>query len=141
MSVLKQHYVVDGSDLTLAGAASGSVKSALRRLGYSPEATRKIAIAMYEAEINTVIHASGGEIDVFIYPDRVEFIVKDQGPGIPDVERAMQEGWSTASENIREQGFGAGMGLPNIKKYSDSMKIESTPGVGTTLYITVNNVV
>jgi len=139
MNAVRMHYVVDGDNLSAAGEASGSVKSALKRLGYCPDAARRVAIAMYEAEINCVIHAGGGEIDVAIYPDKIEAVVYDSGPGIPDIDKAMQEGWSTATELIRRQGFGAGMGLPNIKKYSDSFRIESEAGKGTTLYITVLN--
>ena len=109
----------------------------LKSLGYDPDAIRRVAIAMYEAEINMVIHADGGFCDVDIYPDRVEILLSDHGPGIPDVDKAMQEGFSTAPDNVRSLGFGAGMGLPNIKKYSDEMRIETTIGVGTNLYLTV----
>ena len=131
------HYEVSGEDFTRAGEASGSVKKRLKSLGYDPDAIRRTAIAMYEAEINMVIHADGGYCDVDIYPDRVEVLLADHGPGIPDVEKAMQEGYSTAPDNVRSLGFGAGMGLPNIKKYSDEMRIDTTIGVGTNLYLTV----
>ena len=131
------HYEVSDEDFTRAGEASGLVKKRLKALGYSPDAIRRVAIAMYEAEINMVIHADGGFCDVDIYPDRVEILLSDHGPGIPDVEKAMQEGFSTAPDNVRTLGFGAGMGLPNIKKYSDEMRIETTIGVGTNLYLTV----
>ncbi|MBQ1838888.1 MAG: ATP-binding protein [Ruminococcus sp.] len=131
------HYEVSGEDFTRAGEASSAVKKRLKSLGYNPDAIRRIAIAMYEAEINMVIHADGGFCDVDIYPDRVEILLSDHGPGIPDVEKAMQEGYSTAPDNVRSLGFGAGMGLPNIKKYSDEMRIETTIGVGTNLYLTV----
>lgn len=131
------HYEVSGEDFTRAGEASGSVKKRLKSLGYDPDAIRRVAIAMYEAEINMVIHADGGYCDVDIFPDRVEILLADHGPGIPDVEKAMQEGYSTAPDNVRSLGFGAGMGLPNIKKYSDEMRIETTIGVGTNLYLTV----
>ena len=131
------HYEVSGEDFTRAGEASGAVKKRLKSLGYNPDAIRRTAIAMYEAEINMVIHADGGFCDVDIYPDRVEILLSDHGPGIPDVEKAMQEGYSTAPDNVRSLGFGAGMGLPNIKKYSDEMRIETTIGVGTNLYLTV----
>lgn len=134
---IKMHYTVSGDDFTRAGEASGQVKSTLKRLGYNFDAIRNVAIAMYEAEINMVIHANGGEIDVDVFPDRVEIVLADQGPGIQDVEKAMQEGWSTAPDNVRSLGFGAGMGLPNIKKYTDSMRIETELGKGTTMYITV----
>ena len=131
------HYEVSGEDFTRAGEASGAVKKRLKSLGYDPDAIRRVAIAMYEAEINMVIHADGGFCDVDIYPDRVEVLLSDHGPGIPDVEKAMQEGYSTAPDNVRSLGFGAGMGLPNIKKYSDEMRIDTTIGVGTNLYLTV----
>ena len=131
------HYEVSGEDFTRAGEASGSVKKRLKSLGYNPDAIRRTAIAMHEAEINMVIHADGGYCDVDIYPDRIEILLADHGPGIPDVEKAMQEGYSTAPDNVRSLGFGAGMGLPNIKKYSDEMRIETTIGVGTNLYLTV----
>lgn len=131
------HYEVSDEDFTRAGEASGLVKKRLKALGYSPDAIRRVAIAMYEAEINMVIHADGGFCDVDIYPDRIEILLSDHGPGIPDVEKAMQEGFSTAPDNVRSLGFGAGMGLPNIKKYSDEMRIETTIGVGTNLYLTI----
>ena len=131
------HYEVSGEDFTRAGEASGAVKKRLKSLGYNPDAIRRVAIAMYEAEINMVIHADGGYCDVDIYPVKVAILLADHGPGIPDVEKAMQEGFSTAPDNVRSLGFGAGMGLPNIKKYSDEMRIETTIGVGTNLYLTV----
>ena len=131
------HYEVSGEDFTRAGEASGAVKKRLKSLGFNPDAIRRTAIAMYEAEINMVIPADGGFCDVDIYPDRIEILLSDHGPGIPDVEKAMQEGYSTAPDNVRSLGFGAGMGLPNIKKYSDEMRIETTIGVGTNLYLTV----
>ena len=131
------HYEVSGEDFTRAGEASGAVNKRLKSLGFNPDAIRRTAIAMYEAEINMVIHADGGFCDVDIYPDRIEILLSDHGPGIPDVEKAMQEGFSTAPDNVRSLGFGAGMGLPNIKKYSDEMRIETTIGVGTNLYLTI----
>ena len=131
------HFVVDGEDFTSAGQASVSVKKNLRRLGISPETIRRISIAMYEGEINMVIHAGGGSADVLVYEDRIEICLDDQGPGIADVEMAMQEGYSTAPDNVRSLGFGAGMGLPNMKRYTDDMKIESVVGEGTTITMTV----
>ena len=131
------HYEVSGEDFTRAGEASGAVKKRLKSLGYNPDAIRRVAIAMYEAEINMVIHADGGYCDVDIYPDKVEILLADHGPGIPDVEKAMQEGFSTAPDNVRSLGFGAGMGLPNIKKYSDEMDIQTEIGVGTTVTMKV----
>ena len=132
------HFVVDGEDFTSAGQASVQVKKNLRKLGINPEIIRKISIAMYEGEINMVIHAGGGTADVLIYENHIEMILADKGPGIENIELAMQEGFSTAPDNVRSLGFGAGMGLPNMKRYTDSMKIESKPGEGTTITMTVN---
>lgn len=137
MTVINLTYDVPGDDFTRAGEASGTVKRKLKRLGYDSDAVRRVAIAMYEAEINMVIHANGGQIFVDIYPDKVNVKLVDQGPGIPDVEKAMQEGYSTAPDNVRNLGFGAGMGLPNIKKYTDEMKIDTVIGKGTTMYLSV----
>jgi anti-sigma regulatory factor (Ser/Thr protein kinase) len=131
------HFVVDGEDFTSAGQASVQVKKNLRKLGIPPEVIRKISIAMYEGEINMVIHADGGEADVLVYEDRIVMILTDRGPGIADVEKAMQEGYSTAPDNVRSLGFGAGMGLPNMKRYTDDMQIESVVGEGTTITMTV----
>ena len=130
-------YTIDGNDFTRAGEASSSVKNKLKMLGVGSDAIRKVAIAMYEGEINMVIHAGGGEIDVDIAPDAVHMVLRDQGPGIQDISLAMREGWSTAPDDVRSLGFGAGMGLPNMKKYTDEMKVESTVGVGTTVTMTV----
>ena len=135
---LKFTFDVDGENFTSAGEASVAMKKNLRLLGVSPDIIRKVAIAMYEGEINMVIHAGGGTATVTIYPDCIEIILDDKGPGIPDVDLAMKEGFSTASENIRSLGFGAGMGLPNMKKNSDSINIESTLGVGTKITMKIN---
>ena len=137
MSNLLYHYVVPGDDFTRAGEASGSVKRVLKKLGISPEVIRKVSISLYEAEINQVIHAGGGEIDVEIAPDHIAIVLRDSGPGIPDVEKAMEAGYSTADERVRNLGFGAGMGLPNMKKHADSLSIQSTVGVGTQLRMTI----
>ena len=131
------HYDVPGDDFTRAGEASSSIKKALKQVGLALDIIRNVAIAMYEGEINMVIHAGGGEIDVDIAPDAVHMVLRDQGPGIQDISLAMQEGWSTAPDDVRSLGFGAGMGLPNMKKYTDEMKVESTAGVGTTVTMTV----
>lgn len=136
--VMKLNYQVSGTDFLAAGAASSAVKKVLRKLGVSPDVIRKVAIPMYEAEINMVIHANGGEIDVEISSDTIYVKLADNGPGIEDVNLAMQEGYSTASQNVREMGFGAGMGLPNIKKYADKMNITTEVGKGTTVEIFVN---
>ncbi|MBR4635332.1 MAG: ATP-binding protein [Clostridia bacterium] len=130
---LSFHFDVDGNDFTSAGEASVKVKKLMRQLGFSPELTRRVAIAMYEGEINMVIHANGGTADMYVDEDMVRIVLADHGPGIKDIAAAMQEGFSTAPDNIRALGFGAGMGLPNMKNYSDEMNIDSTVGVGTTI--------
>ncbi len=135
---IKFHFAVDGDDFTSAGQASVQVKKALRELGISPEIIRKVSIAMYEGEINMVIHAGGGEADVLVFENRIEIHLSDNGPGIGNIELAMQEGFSTAPDTIRSLGFGAGMGLPNMKRYSDSIRIDSAPGKGTNIFMTVN---
>ncbi len=136
--MLKLHFDVDGDDFTVAGECSSKVKKTLKQLGFDPEVIRRVAIAMYEGEINMVIHANGGQIDVAISPESIVAVLKDVGPGIPDVEKAMQEGFSTASNKVRELGFGAGMGLPNMKKYTDEMTIDTVCGKGTTVTLKVN---
>lgn len=130
-------YNISGEDFTRAGEASSDLKSKLRQMGVAPEVIRKVAIAMYEGEINMVIHANGGIIDVEITPEEIIMVLKDSGPGIADVSKAMQAGWSTATENVRSLGFGAGMGLPNMDKYSDEMDIQTELGVGTTVTMKV----
>ena len=135
---MKLHFDVSGEDFTRAGEASGKVKSKLKQLGIAPDAVRRVAIALYEGDINLVIHAGGGEIDVEITPENIKMTLSDKGPGIADLEKAMTEGFSTATENIRSLGFGAGMGLPNMKKYSDEMNIDTKLGEGTTIFMQVN---
>ena len=132
------HFDVDGEDFTSAGQASVQIKKILRRLGLSPEIIRRVSIAMYEGEINMVIHAGGGVADVRVFEDYIELVLKDNGPGISDINKAMQEGYSTATDTIRSLGFGAGMGLPNMKRYSDTMKIKSVVGEGTEIIMRVN---
>ena len=131
-------YDISADDFTRAGEASSDVKRKLKQIGVSPDAIRKVAIAMYEGEINMVIHAKGGVITVEITPEKIKMILADVGPGIPDVKLAMQAGYSTAPDEIRSLGFGAGMGLPNMKKYSDSMDIDTRIGEGTTITMVVN---
>lgn len=126
-------YHVEGGDLSQAGEASSKMKMTLRRLGLAPEVIRKASICMYEGEINMVIHAAGGEVTVEVGMEEIDIILADNGPGIPDVEQAMEEGYSTAGSEARSLGFGAGMGLPNMKRYSDEMVVDSTVGVGTTV--------
>lgn len=134
---LQLTYHISGDDFTRAGEASSDVKGKLKQMGILPEAIRKVAIAMYEGEINMVIHADGGIIEVIISPSEVKMVLSDKGPGIVDIELAMKEGYTTAPDNVRSLGFGAGMGLPNMKKYSDKMDITTKLGVGTTVTMTV----
>ena len=131
-------YTVPGDDFTRAGEASADVKRNLKRMVVDREAVRKAAIALYEGEINLAIHAGGGEITVTLTPDTIVMLLEDHGPGIPDIALAMSEGWSTAPDEVRSLGFGAGMGLPNMKKYSDRFDIQSTVGVGTTIRMEVD---
>jgi len=135
---LHYHYVVPGDDFTQAGMASSAVKQILKQLGLNPQTIRKMSISLYEGEINQVIHAGGGEIDVDIDDNKIVAVLTDYGPGIENVELAMQDGWSTATEQVRGLGFGAGMGLPNMKKYSDELIIDTEVGVGTKVTIVVN---
>ncbi len=135
--ILKLHYDVRPDDFSVAGEASTNVKKVLKQLGFSPEIIRKVAVAMYECEINMVIHAEGGEIDVEISPQKIRMIHSDKGPGIKNIEKAMEKGYSTASESAREMGFGAGMGLPNMERYTDEMKITTEVGKGTVVDMTV----
>ena len=130
-------YDVEGGEFISAGMASSKVKKALKQLDIKPEIIRKVSVAMYEAEINMVIHASGGIIDAEITPEKIHVILQDHGPGIENLDLAMTAGYSTASRQAREMGFGAGMGLPNMKRYADILHIESEVGVGTTVEITV----
>ena len=133
MEPITLRYTVVPDDFSRAGEASSAVKKTLKALGFSPDVVRRVAIAMYEGEINMVIHAKGGEITVDVSPEEIAIELADVGPGIPNIDLAMQEGWSTASEQVRDLGFGAGMGLPNMKKYTDSLTVHSTVGVGTTV--------
>ena len=131
------HFEVDGDNFASAGEASVSVKKILRQLGLSPEIIRRVSIAMYEGEINMVIHADGGTADVYVEPEQITIVLADSGPGIANIELAMQAGYSTAPDTVRSLGFGAGMGLPNMKRYTDEMHIDSTVGVGTTVTMVV----
>jgi Anti-sigma regulatory factor (Ser/Thr protein kinase) len=137
MEALHFHFDIDGEDFSSAGDASVVVKKKLRQLGFPSDVIRRCSIAMYEGEINMVIHANGGVADVDVYPDKIVIVLEDHGPGIPDVELAMQEGYSTSTEQIRNMGFGAGMGLPNMKRYTESLEIETKVGVGTKLTMVV----
>lgn len=135
---MKYHYTVPGDDITCAGKASSEIKKILQRLGIAPEIIKRTAVAMYEAEMNMVVHAGGGTTDVDIGTDRITIVMKDEGPGIENIELAMQDGYSTAPDVAREMGFGAGMGLPNMKRNADDFRIESKPGEGTTVTMQIN---
>ena len=130
-------FDVDGNDFTSAGQASVQVKKNLRQLGFDSDIIRRVSIAMYEGEINMVIHAGGGVAEVVVSEEFIEIILNDKGPGIIDIDKAMQAGYSTATDTVRSLGFGAGMGLPNMKKNTDSMEIFTTPGVGTRIVMRV----
>lgn len=131
-------YIVSGEDFSLAGTASQDIKKKLQQLGVSVPVVKRTAIAMFEAEINMVIHAHGGNAHISIENDKITIIMEDHGPGIPDIEQAMQPGFSTATAAARDLGWGAGMGLPNMKKNSDFLKVESTVGVGTKVTMEIN---
>lgn len=138
MESVNLEYKIKGKDFINAGEASSAMKKALTRLGVDAPSIKRAAISMYEAEINAVIHAEEGVATVKIFPDHIDIVISDKGPGIPNVDLAMQEGWSTAPDLAREMGFGAGMGLPNIKKHSDFMKLETKIGEGTTVTIRID---
>lgn len=137
MSALHLDFSVEGNNFISAGSASEEVKSTLKKLGISPATIRRVAISMYEGEINMVIHAGGGMASVDIFDDHIEIKLKDEGPGIENIELAMQEGFSTAPDDIRAMGFGAGMGLPNMRKYTDAFDIKSQVGKGTELLMSI----
>lgn len=132
-NTFKLEYTVVKDDFSRAGEASSSIKKVLRQLGIDSKTMRKVAIVTYEAEMNIVIHSEGGKLTVFITPDDIQIIAKDDGPGIENIELAMEEGYSTASNKVRELGFGAGMGLPNMKRCSDEFYIASEKGKSTIL--------
>ena len=131
--LLHQEYAVKAGDYTCAGEASADIKRRLRQLGVSGDVLRRVAVASYEVELNLVIHSLGGELILDVDADGVQLVYRDRGPGIPDIELAMREGYSTANEEARSLGFGAGMGLPNMKRNADGFNIQSAVGVGTTI--------
>ncbi len=131
-------YHVLGKDFSNAGKVSTSIKDTLKRMGISPAVVRRVAIVSYEAEMNLVMYATRGRVSLSVSRDAVTLNVDDEGPGIPDISLAMQEGYSTATAEMREMGFGAGMGLPNIRKNADEFEISSEVGRGTRLVIQVN---
>lgn len=130
-------YKIEGNDYMIAGTASNNIKNTLKMLGIDSTVCRRVAIITYESEMNLVIHADGGMLKAMIHEGHIEISAIDEGPGIPDIDKAMTEGYTTASDAAREMGFGAGMGLPNIKRNCDGFEIESTPGEGTSLRCTV----
>lgn len=132
-----QEYRIEGNDYVDAGAASNNIKNTLKMLGLSSDICRRAAVVTYEAEMNLVIHAGGCTLKAVIFEDHVELYAIDEGPGIPDVDKAMTEGFTTASDAAREMGFGAGMGLPNIKKNSDAFDLQTEVGKGTTIKSTI----
>ena len=134
---IKLQYNILAKDLTAAGEASSSVKKKLNQLGVDPALIKKLAIAMYEAEINAVIHANGGTADIEIDEEKIVVKISDEGPGIEDLTLAMQEGYTTAPDSIRAMGFGAGMGLPNMKRYADKLDVYTEVGKGTVVTIIV----
>ncbi|MBQ3368423.1 ATP-binding protein [bacterium] len=135
---MKFEYHVEGGDFLNAGNASGNIKKVLKKLNVDPGVLKRVVVALYEAEVNIVAHAYRGNITADISPQKIEIVLDDEGPGIPDIGLAMQQGYSTASTKVREMGFGAGMGLPNIKANTDDMKIESVVGQGTKLTLSFN---
>lgn len=135
---MKKEYTISGDDVDSLGMASSDTKKTLKSLGVSPPILKRVAISMYEAEINTAIHGGGGIGTVSITPKAITIQFKDEGPGIPDISLAMQEGFSTASDSARQLGFGAGMGLPNIERNCDKLELESKDGEGTTITIHLN---
>lgn len=136
--IIVREYTIPANDFIVAGEASSSVRKLLNQMGVSPSIVKRASVAMYEAEINAVIHGHGGTAHVEIDRDKVVIQIRDEGPGIPDLDLAMQEGWSTAPDSIREMGFGAGMGLPNIKKHADGFHVDTEPGRGTVVHILVH---
>ena len=129
--MLKEIYPVEAGDFATAGEASGKIKRILKKLGVDSAVVRRVSVAAYEVELNLVIHSQGGQMELVVRPDYLELNVRDRGPGIPDIDLAMSEGYSTASDDVRMMGFGAGMGLPNMKRNADEFRIRSTVGVGT----------
>lgn len=137
-NTIKLFFEIPANDITVLGEASSAVKKALNQLGINPNIIKKAAISMYEAEINVAIHAGGGTADIEINTEKVIIKIKDKGPGIADLDLAMKEGYSTAPDSVREMGFGAGMGLPNMKRYADRLKISSKLKHGTEVIIEVD---
>ncbi|MGN1481245.1 ATP-binding protein [Porcipelethomonas sp.] len=138
MNNIKLDYIVKNNDFANMGAVSGDVQDKLKEMGYSSEIVRKVSTALYQGEINMLIHAGGGNITIDINDEYIMMVLKDNGPGIDDIEQAMTEGYSTADEHARSLGFGEGTGFSSMKKYSDDMQIYSAPGEGTTVIMRVD---
>lgn len=136
-SILTTSFDIKKDDFLTAGEASAKIKKILKQIGISSEITRRVAIISYECELNLVIHSLGGSMQLDISPDCITITSRDNGPGIENIELALSEGWSTAPDSVRELGFGAGMGLPNMKRHTDDFFIESTPGLGTTIIMKI----
>ncbi len=134
-AMIHEVYPVEKGDFTSAGEVSGKIKRILKKLGVPSSVVRRVSVAAYEVELNLVIHSLGGHMDLTVNPDSVVLVVEDRGPGIPDLDLAMSEGWSTASDDVRMLGFGAGMGLPNMKRNADDFDIQSEVGKGTRIYM------
>ncbi|MFO7889087.1 MAG: anti-sigma regulatory factor [bacterium] len=134
-----KEYSIKSRDFVHAGEASLDLKNILKNIGFNAVVIRRVAIASYEAELNTVMYGKKGEMSFTLKPDGVYLVFTDQGPGIPDIDLAMKEGYSTATDELREMGFGAGMGLPNIKKNSDEFNIQSQVGKGTKVTIIIKD--
>ena len=137
MPLIAEVFPVEKDDFVSAGEVSAKIKRTLKKLGVDSSVLRRISFCSYEVELNLVIHSLGGTIDFSVDEDGVTLLIRDRGPGIPDLDLAMREGWSTAPESVRNMGFGAGMGLPNMKRYSDEMEITSEVGKGTTVRMSV----
>jgi anti-sigma regulatory factor (Ser/Thr protein kinase) len=137
METVKLTYEIDGENFSAAGEASTAVKRVLKKLKLPPAIVRRAVVCMYEGEINMVIHADGGEALLEVDEEKLTIVLRDRGPGIPDIDKAMEEGWSTASSSVRAMGFGAGMGLPNMKRNADQMDIQTELGVGTTVTMVI----
>ena len=135
---MHQEYTVIEGDFVNAGKASSSVKKTLKQMNVEPSKIKRVVVALYEAEVNSIAHAYGGKVLVDIDSDKIKMVVADKGPGIPDIALAMQEGYSTARPEVRDMGFGAGMGLPNMQKNVDKLNVISEVGVGTTVEMEVN---
>lgn len=131
-------FAIKGGDFDKAGTASSETKKVLKQLNIDPKVVKRMVVALYEGEVNIAAHAFRGEVSISVSDHQVLAVLKDEGPGIADINRAMLEGFSTASPKVREMGFGAGMGLPNMKKNADELQVESTPGVGTTVTMKFN---